>query len=284
MPITVPPVRLDRLQLGLQAVLSDVLGGDAVVSWAYGEGLWNANVPNGQLVNLTMVGGPSYGNRYGARGTVTTLPEDVTLTVVTAVDGKRYWTRLNDYQYDYDSLPGDSVTDIRDGLLAVIQADTESPFTAASSGADSIVVTPTVIGDLWQASVGLRMSGTSSNTTATFLIVHGTRTMEVAVGCFSRGRSPRAGAWALTTKIEAALEIQEYADRLHEYGIGLWGKGPVVDLSTLDNGHWLSRTQFDVTCAMQSVTTRPVSEIDTVNLTLDLEDPSASVEFTVASP
>lgn len=276
------PTRLDRLQQGLVSVFDDALPSDVTVAWAYGEGLWESNFPTAEACNLTMVGGPSYHNRNHARGTLTTVPTSILFTVDTSAPGFRYIITINDFAYDYDASGGDTVTDIRDALLAIIQADTESPYAAVSTGADGITVTPTVVGDIWQAAVSQRITGTPTISPNYYLLTRGTRVFTVAVGLFSRGRSPRAGAWNLAAVAEAALTAQDYADLLQEFGVGVWGKGPAVDLSELDNGHWLSRVQFDVTCAMQSVFTRQVSVIENVDLTLNLADPSATLNFEVA--
>lgn len=275
------PLRLDRLQEALVTVLDDALPSDVTVAWAYGEGLWESNFPTAQACNLTMVGGPSYHNRSHARGTLTTVPTSVLFTVDVAASGARYVVELNDFAYRYDASGGDTVTDVRDALETLIAADDQSPYSVAPSGADSLVVTPTTVGDLWQASVSQRISATPTLSSEYYLLTRGTRVFTVAVGLFSRGRAPRNGAWALTAQAEAAFEAEEYARLLSDFGVGVWGKGPATDLSELDNGHWLSRVQFDVTLAMQSVFTRQVSVIDDVDLTLTLSDPTATLEFTV---
>lgn len=276
------PVRLDRMQELLVTVFQDAVGSNAVVAWAYQEGLWEQNFPAAGAVNLTMSTGPTYSNRNAARGTLTTVPTVLTFTVDTAAAGFRYFIELNNFMYSYDASGGDSVTDIRDALLITMNADTESPYSSVSSGVDSIVTTPDVVGDIWQARVSQRITGTPTISPNYYLLTRGERVFNIAVGCFSRGRAPRNGAWALQSQCEAALTAYDNAELSLEYGVGFWGKGPAIDLSDLDNGHWMSRVQFDLTVAMQSVFTRQVSVIESADITLNLSDPSATVTFTVA--
>lgn len=276
MPVT---LRLDRLQEALVGVLDAAVGADAEVGWAYGEALWGSNFPSAQCVNLTMLGGPTQFIRNHARGSAVRLPTSLLLTVDSASAGVRYRIQINDFTYFHDALLADSVTDIRDALLGWIQGDTESPYTAAASGIDGITVTPAYAGAVWQTAVSQLISADVTGDDA-YLVTRGTRTMAVSMGCFSRGRSPRDGAWALASRVESAFERQTHADFLAAYGVGVWGKGPAVDLSTVDNGHWLSRVQFDVTFAMQSVFTTAIDTIESLDYSVSLLQPSVTVAGT----
>lgn len=278
----VSPIRYDRMQLSLVSVLQSAVGSDAVVGWAYGEALWGSNFPNGQAVNLTMVGGPSFHNTSAASGTALELPSSITYQVVDAVEDRRYFIEVNDFLYSYDAVFGDSVTDIRDELVAILNMDTVSRFTATPSGADSLILTPTATGDIWQSRVSTGIAGTPTFDPSNqyFLLTKGTRVFNVAIGCFSRNRSPRTGAWDLAARCQAALTYPGNADTFADYGVGIWGKSPAVDLSELDNGHWQSRVQFDVDLAMQSVFTKPVDNIENVVVSTSFTCPSATVDIT----
>lgn len=277
------PVRFDRLQAGL----IDIIGGmvtPAQVGWAYGEGVFDSSFP-GDFVNLTMVGGPSYHNQNHARGEVLIPPTLVTLTVDTAVVGKRYTVQINGYNHFYDASAGNTVDDIRDALVTNINADSNDPYTAApTANPGEFTVTPDSFGAIWQMALfGGNMSSVVTLSDDAVLNTFGTRTFSIAIGCFSKNRFPRNGAWDLAAIIQAGLTTTDFSDQLSNYGVALWGKGPAVDLSDIAGGHWESRVSFDITCAMESVVTRPVDQIETVDFTINFTSPTGSVNFQVAS-
>ena len=279
------PIRLDRFQRALVEVLDGALGADASVGWAYGEALWDDNFPTGNLVNLTLVQGPTFHTKDGAAGSVLIPPTVVGLVVDVATVGVRYVTVINDYSYFYDAIALDTVDDIRTGLVAAIVADTESPYTAAATGAPGgYTVTPDATGSIWQMSVSVLQTATPTLNTQAVLKVQGTRRMSVAVGCFSKGRSPRTGAWDIAARCQAAFTSPQYAQTFSRYGVGVWGKGPAVDLSDLAGGHWESRVSFDVDFAMQSTHTEAVGQVETIHTTLNIADPALTQTFTVTKP
>ncbi len=275
------PLRFDRLQEALVSVVETAVD-PAQVAWAYGEGVFDATFPS-DFVNLTMLGGPSYHNRSAVSGTPLIPPVSVLVTVDTAVSGALYIITVNNFPYDYDASGGDTVTDIRDALLSIVQSDTESPYSAASSGADGIVFTPDTVGDIWQMAATALMTGLPTLSTNAVLVTRGTRTVTVSFGCFSKTRYPFEGAWDLAAKIQAYLTTPASSDLLGEYGVGVWGKGPAVDLSDLAGGHWESRVSFDATFAMQSVITTPVEQIEQVNMTVNFTVPTGTTgQFAIA--
>jgi len=279
----VSPVRYDRLQEALITVVEDAVT-PAQVAWSYGQGVFDATFPSG-FVNITMLGGPTYHNQNHARGSILIPPTSVTVKVNTATAGVRYIITVNHFPYSYDASGGDTVTNIRDALLTIVQADTESPYSAATSGADSIIFTPDAVGNIWHMSVTSLMTGTPTLSSNAVRIVKGKRLFTISFGCFSKGRFPRSGAWDLAAKIEAALTAQDLVDLLSEYGVAVWGKSPAVDLSDLAGGHWESRVSFDATFTMESVFTRPVDQIEHVNATVNFTVPVGTTgEFTVDKP
>ena len=276
------PCRLDRFQTALIEVLDDALGASSSVGWAYGEAIWNDNFPSGNLVNLSLLQGPSFHNRSGAQGSVLLPPTVVTVQVDTATTDVRYVTTVNDFKYFYDAEAGDSVSDIRTGLVASIVADTESPYTAAATvNAGEYTLTPDATGSIWQMAVSALQTGTATLDTQAVLKVQSTRTLTVALGCFSKGRSPRSGAWDIAARCQAAITSPAYAETFARYGVGVWGKGPAADLSDLAGGHWESRVSFDVDFAIQSTHTETVGQIESVATTLNFTGPVATETFTI---
>ena len=266
-------------------VLDDALGAGVSVGWSYGEALWNDNFPTGNLVNLSLITGPSFHNQNGVHGTLLIPPTVVTVTVDTATVAVRYILTVNNYRYFHDALGGEDVDDIRDALVALVVADTESPFTAAGTiPAGELTVTPDTPGSIWQMSVSPLMSAVPTLDTQAVLKTQDTRVFVVDFGCFSKGRSPRTGAWDIVARCQAALTSPEHAEIFDRYDVGVWGKGPATDLSDIAGGHWESRVSFDVTLAMKSTFTVPVEQIEVVNVVLDLSNPSHTETFSVSSP
>lgn len=276
------PIRLDRLQTAMTEVLDDALGSSIQVGWAYGEALWNSNFPTAEAVNLTMVGGPSFHNTNGAHGELLIPPTLITTTVDTATVAVRYIVTVNEFDYFYDAIGGDSVDDIRDALVALIVADAESPYTGvATANPGEFTLTPDAIGSIWQMRVTSLMTAVVTLSSQAVVVTRGTRTFTVALGCFSKNRFPRAGAWDIAAKCQAALTSPEHIDIFARYDVGVWGKGVAVDLSDLAGGHWESRVSFDVTLAMQSVFTSTVEQIDQLNMSITFTEPAGLLTFTV---
>lgn len=278
-------IRLDRFQTALVEVLDDALGANVNVGWSYGEALWDSNFPTGDAVNLTMVNGPSFHNQSAARGIVFIPPTVVTITVDTATTGVRYILTINEFDYFYDAVVIDTVDTIRGDLVAQVNLDSESPYTAATAvPAGEFTVTPDTTGSIWQMSLSSLMTGVPTLNTQAVLKTTGTRRFTVALGCFSKGRSPRQGAWDIVARCQAALTSPTYAQVFDRYGVGVWGKGPAVDLSDLAGGHWESRVSFDVDLAMKSTFTTDVEQIETINTTINFTLPTGTETFTVTKP
>jgi len=279
------PIRLDRLQRSIVEVLDDALGPDVGVGWAYGEGLWNSNFPSGQAVNITMVSGPSFHNTNGVQGVPFIPPSSILVTIDTAVEATRYRIVINDYSYFYDALLGDTVDTIRDALVALIVADVDSPYVAvADVPAGEMTVVPSIDGNIWQMHVSAGISAVPTLAAQAVLKTQGTRVFTVALGCFSKGRSPRTGAWNLAARCQAALVSPEHSKIFEAYDVGVWGKGPATDLTDLQNGHWESRVSFDVTLAMRSTFTTPVEQIESVAVQLLFNNPALTQTFIVLKP
>lgn len=283
--MTIPaPLRLDRLQLAFKTALQDALGSDCPVVWAYGEALWNSNFPQGKACDLNLIAGPSIHNQGIVQGsTPILLPTSVSVKIDSAVTDYLYFTYLNGYQYSYEAGALDTVTTIRNGLVAAINDDaTGSLLTASPSGADTLIITPTNAGGLW------KMSICPDNVTATptlgaiaYQISQDTRRMTVNIQCFSKGKFPQSGAWTQGAVVEAALMSPEYAPVFATNGVGIWAKSPMVNISAIENGHWETRVSMDVECAMRNTFVTAVDIIEDIALTFTFSNPSVTDSFTI---
>lgn len=285
MPVPNNIIRWDRLQLGLIGALETAVT-PAQVGWAYGEGTYDRTFP-GDIVNLTIVGGPSPSISQGSFGVPLHPYERITITVDFANVGQRYVVEINDQSFFYDAVLGDDVDDIRTALLGLLNASPEyNRFEAeATLVAGEFTIEPEDFGDVWQAAIPAgAMTGTAVLSDEAALLTRTRKTVSIQVECFSKNRTPRDGAWALAGRVEAALQSPRTIEYLAQFNIALWGKGSAIDLSAIAGGHWESRVGFPITVALQSVLVEPVDQIDIVNLTVLGSDPSLSTTVVVERP
>lgn len=284
MPAIFAPIRLDRVQQALFEVLAEATGVD--VQWTYSE------VPQESLtqsfVTMSMVGGPGPFIRKQKRGR-TLIPIDaVTLTVGPLVDGKRIGIELNDFNYfeDVDTGGGDTPDIVRDRFLAQINDDVNTePVTAAAGGAGELDLTPDFVGGIVSLSIyGAITAGPPTLNAGAVNVVEGAQTMLVNIQAFSKNREPRNGAWAVITQCMAALQTEDLVEKLRRFGVAVWDKTAPIDLSAVAGGHWETRVSFDVTLASRARWVRPVELVETVNLTLNTNDPPTTQTITVVAP
>lgn len=268
------PMRLDRIQRVIVAVLRDALGSDSggpLVLFGYSQAAWETTVPDSGLVLLTIVGGPTPNIRAHARGTLLNPPDSVGILVPSADPG-RYIIRLNGFSYFTDFQAGDTPSTIRDRLVAAIEADDLETATATATGPGDLDLIPDTLGGIWSLQVSPNLSAHDLITGPdSVLLTEGSHTMLVQIQSFSKGREPRNGAWAIQNRALAALQSPDYASTLQdEGGIGLWGKGVLIDLSAIAGGEWESRVSSDLTMAAKAVWVRPVDRVDSTEISVQL--------------
>ena len=267
------PIRLDRLQLGVNEILTDALdtsGGGPEVLWAYGQAVWEDNVPDAGLVSLDMIGGPQPFIRSGKRGTLLNAAATIVVTVDSVEIGKRYIVRLNGFDYFTDYQAADTVTTIRDRLRDLINADPLETATASDTGGDAITLTADSLGGMrTRQLVGAISSSNLVLDGDSVLVTEGAQVMLINVQAFSKGREPRNGAWATQARVLAALQSEDYIETLRRFGVGVWSKGPPTDLSAIAGGHWETRVSFDVTLAARAVWVRPIGRIESLQMTIN---------------
>jgi len=282
------PLRLDRFQQGLFSVVSDAMGPTTSVTWGLGQAVYESL--EAELVVLTVPNGPGYFNQNHARAT-TILPFDsITIDVTGATAGVRDVISVNciDYFVDADGVITDE--DIRDAFVIALNENSNDPWSAADgAGSTELVITPDSFGAIWSleilgelAAISQTVSGNAASLT------QGTRTITVGIQCFAKNRTLRAGAAAMIAKIQSIFEDPGYSADLSVFGIGVWDKGPCVDISAIAGANWESRYSMDVQMAMRSAITRPVDHIETINATIYGECPPGTViateTFTVTAP
>jgi hypothetical protein len=276
------PLRLDRLQQGLFEVLAEATGVD--VQWSYSQ------VPGDQLgpsfVTMMMVGGPGPFIRKQKRGRIIQPVDSITLTMGPLVVGKRIGVLLNEFNYFEDVIGGDTPDIVRDRFIAQLNdVNNIEPVTASAGGAGELVLVPDFTGGIVTLGIyGAVTAGVPTLNAGFVNVVTGAQTMLVNIQAFSKEREPRNGAWAIIGQCLAALQSEDLVTKLRRFGVAVWDKTSPIDLSAVDGGHWETRVSFDVTLAARAIWVRPTEAIETVNITLNTEEPTTTQSITVVSP
>jgi hypothetical protein len=285
MAAILPPVRLDRVQQGIFDLVRTAVD-PTEVHWDYTEPAFE-QLP-AAMVGLRMIGGPGAWIRKGKRGTVLTPITSVVLTVASVLVGKRYIIVLNDHDFFTDAVGGDTVDTIRDRLRDLITAD-GLDATAVDAGAGAITLAQTSLGSIRSlALVGSLTAAAPTVSSASVLLLEGTRTMLINAQAFSKTQEPFGGAWSVISQVEEALMTEDLIQDLTALGVLVWGKTAPIDLSAIAGAHWETRASMDFTLSARSYSVRPVDTIETVDVDLTAKDVDgttlATSTITVVSP
>jgi hypothetical protein len=196
---------------------------------------------------------------------------------------------LNDFDFFTDGIGGDTLTTIRDRLIALINADTITPATAVVFDADTFDLNADSLGGIVSlALVGSLSAGTVVDADDSVLVTEGSQSMLLNVQAFSKNKEPRNGAWAILQQCAAALQTPDLTEKFTRFGVGVWDKSQPVDLSAIAGASWETRASLDVTLAARALWVRPVDVVETVITTVDTTDAGGasidSTQFTVNSP
>jgi hypothetical protein len=267
------PVRLDRFQTSMVTVLGGATG--CQTAFAYGQGVYTDSFP-GSFVNLT-VDGPIFPATTGGRAFIIQPCASVAFVVNAAVTGQLVAVYVNEVPFRVQVTGADTVTTIRDALVAAIAADTGGEFTATAGVAGGAwTLTPTSFGSIWSARKLGSMTGTVTLEDELASVTQGTAQFTMTVETFSKARTPRAGAMALAVKATTALQMPIYAGTLRDYGVGIGTIGAPVDLSAIAGGNWETRFAFDVVCNLTFSVSSPVGQITTTELSTSVTNPALS--------
>ena len=256
-------IRYDRIQ---QAFFEAFTGVADHVSWSYGE----SPKDSGDLLSLTLTGGPSHHNRDHVHGLILCPADSLTIHVSAATVGTRPIIRLNDHDYFTDVVGGDTPETVRDRLLAKIQAgEPVAALSAAANGTDRIDLAAAFLGGLRKLTFPGQQNELLPEVVVfsgdAVLVTEGTMAHTLLIEAFSPGREPRNGAWAMITDALERLTQLSVVAQLHAFGVVLWGKGTPINLSAIAGANWESRALVDVEIAARTIAIEPVEQIETVN-------------------
>lgn len=256
-------IRYDRIQ---KAFFEAFNGVASVVGWGYGEN----PKEEGDLLSLTLTGGPSHHNRDHVHGECLRPADSLTIHMSAVTVDSRQIIRLNDHDYFTDVVGGDTAETVRDRLLALIQAgEPATALSAAANGTDRIDLAAAVLGGLRKLTFpspqndllpeAIVFSGDAVNVT------EGTMTHTLQIEAFSHGKEPFNGAWAMITDVLERLTLPSVVAKLHTFGVVLWSKGSPINLTAIVGANFQTRALVDVVIAARTIAIEPVDQIETVN-------------------
>ena len=261
----------------MQRALFDVLREGcepAQVAWSYGEQTFES-FPE-EFINLELTA-PSAGIRQARQGRAIQPIESLIVEVNTTDPLVRLVLSVNGAEYFEDPEPGDTLTTIRDRFVAQLDAFESDNITITTVGANGIGLAANFTGAIISvgAGPGLGFDAIVLGSTAV-LLTESTRDFTLNVGCFSKGREPRNGAWDLCARAMASLEAEDLGFLLDRVGVGLRGRGPTVDLTAIAGAHWESRAAFDVDMYQRSKFVRELGEIGSAEILITYSDQSGA--------
>ena len=264
------PIRLDRFETAMVSVLGGASG--IQIAFALGQGVYTSTFP-GSFANVT-VDGPIMIATTGARGFKIQPCASVAFVVTSATLGQLIGCYANDVPFRVQVSALDTVTTIRDALVAAVTANSGGEYTAtAGVAAGAWTLAPTSFGSVWSARSFGSMSATVTLEDELALVTQGCAQFTATIETFSKFRTPRAGAMALAVKLVTALQLPDYAAILRDYGVGIGTIGSPVNLSAIAGGAWETRTAFDVAVNLTFSTSRPVGQITTVEVASQISTP-----------
>lgn len=263
------PVRLGRMQAAFVSAFDAILGAAPQVLWAYAEVPRPASTTD--LVRLQLLSGPSYVGSFSDDEAFDMLPTSSEIEITGITTGLRYWVNLNGYPYWHDAVLGDDSDDVRDALIAKLNAtDAEETATATSGGTGKITLTPDVPGgiQLLEVSPTAQMTITHGGTER-IRVITGERQSTINVQCFAHSAQLSDSAHSMATQLIAGLDLASVRAIFDAAGVSIMAVGPTADLTALAGAHFETRAQFSLNILQKSVLTEQISTIETVQFTMN---------------
>jgi hypothetical protein len=272
-------VRLDRLERGLGAVVSALLGATATVLWAPSE--FPRESAAGLLVALRPIAGPSPIQGGAPSVSAWTLPLGATLTVGAVSPGDVLALEISDWRVEYTVLLADTIETTRDAFLALIEAALVS-VEAAAAGTDEITIEAPEVGDLYNLSVsGPLTLVIDTEQTARVQIDEVASVIEVQI--YSTDRFMRAGAASAMSRLLGQLELNAARDILDAYGLSV-NAGDAIALDDLAGPHWQSRRVSTWTVTQISLAAEAAGVITSAVLEFEARDGASVIATTIEAP
>ena len=261
--MTTAAVRYDRLLRGLAEYVEALLPASTTVVWS---GDYPRESATPRFVTLNKIAGPRSAGQGGRSRVAAVLPMTATLTVTAATVDSSAVLVVSGRRFSYQAQTGDTIEDVRDGLLVAIGSSPLVSATFVAAGTTQITITALTLGDVY----GLSASGLASvavNTEQACKVQLDEVLSVIDLQAFAVAGDPIDGADSLVANMIGAHELDAAQRILDAYGIGVHFGDP-VNLDSLAGPVWESRISIPVTVSQMSLAAAATDEIREVRHTL----------------
>ena len=231
---------------------------------------------------------PSIGQRLMDDAETLCLPRGAIVQILSAVVGQTYRVRWNYTKAEYVAQAGDTVSEIRNALMASIEADRD-PVTATQVDADKILMSGNGPGDLWRVLVTPDFMSATPDPAASVDVVQLTRAplkMTVSLNIWSDGVGTAGSgedeeSSSFLHKIDVALRKRRVVEDLNGWDLSVTRINDPVNLDGLpaSQTEFESRTATDYLIELPYWDSELIEEIDTVEATIETD--KGTTTFTV---
>lgn len=277
------PVRLDHVKRVLRGVVRDAVGDDvpdAQVGWTE-KGIPRAPRP---YVALTLLEGPE-SDALKDESVRACEITSVDVSVLSATVGEFYRVRVNGIPFDHVAVGGDTMTTVRDALIALVN-NTVAPITkqsdavaaAADVGPGDFIITPTAPGGIYDVVVeplGLLTRVINQDLTTLTTHVIGRDRMLFSVDVVTVGGADTSISQTsrmLARRITKSFDLPSSIEKMSNARVPLRVLGTTRNLSGLEPGgaKFESRAQFDVLGFVSSRIAESTVPIESTEVTVDI--------------
>lgn len=257
-------VRWDLLERGWTQAVTDATGVTAI--WDYGNADYSDLQP--QWVASRVFSGPQFEHRPMGQGR--TIPNVTSATLqITASTAGRYGISVNGHGAWLNVAGTETITEIRDALLALLVVSCGEENTPTASSTDSILIAQSGAGSLRRIELTGPISLSASTTSGAVKVSEGSMLVSLEVQAFSaEARSPSASAVPIQARIASMWRNAAILRNLAEYGVKPREMGTAQDLTDIPGANWESRISRIVGISIPGAEAVEVTTI--TDLSLDL--------------
>lgn len=266
--MTTTPVPLHRLQAGVKAWIGSKLT-NATVLWANEEFPRQASAP--LVVTAQLLSGLTSAPEGGVSWRPATVPMQVTFTISNASEGEGVLLGFSGLVFDYTATAGQDSEDVRDALLAAIQASPLHAVTATAVSTDQLRLVAASAGDLYNvssASSGDAEVTISTDTTQSVHVQTAEITAQIQLQARSTSKHLRFGAMAALAELMASSRTLSAQSVLDSHGISLQGPtGQAIDLTSMSGPNFETRAAINLAFSIHTIYAEAVGPIVTTTVT-----------------
>ena len=205
------------------------------------------------------------------------IPHEIRYRVLAATAGESAKIFAAGIGWEHVIAGGETVTDVRDALLNLVQADIDLGILHAeveADGADVIVATPIELGDLYAANARGSVTGlveVQSQATTFCEVALSQARSYVEVQAYSTEQLPHAGAHAALTRLLARRRLRPTLRIFERFGLAILDEPQApVGLDSLAGPDWQSRAAVSLYVGQTLIAAEAADRIERARVTLDV--------------